>query len=233
MSVSIRCVHCKSVLRLHKPLGTGETTRCPRCERVFTVGEEAAATAVRSAAPTPAAKHRFDDDDEPLPERIKKKKRRPSRAGLIVLIALLGGGGLLAAVACAGCGVGGYFLFFGGPRIAGQWDLIDPQVDVGVSIQFRRNGTGMIDGPAADVHFDYTLSDGDPMQLEWRITRVDTKGPRIGFGLARFNRPPLGILMHNQNLVGTVERFRVTIENNTLTTTPKNGGATLKWRRRF
>jgi hypothetical protein len=171
------------------------------------------------------------DDDKSPPVSIKKKKRRSSHGGLIVLLALLGGGALLALVVCTGCGMGGYFLFFSGPRIAGQWDLIDPPPDVRVTIQFRKNGTGMIDGPTADVHFDYTLTDADPMQLEWRITRVDTKAQKLGFGFAKLNRPPLGLLMHNQNLVGTVERFRATIENNTLTTTSQNGGAAIKWRR--
>ncbi len=151
------------------------------------------------------------------------------------MLTLLGGGGVLALLACAGCGVGGYFAFFAGPRIAGQWMLVEPPLNgVLVTIEFRRNGTGTIAGPSADVHFDYTVTDDDPMQLQWRITRIDNKNRPIGgFGFGRFNRPigPIGLLMNNQNLVGAVERFRVTFENNMLITTPQNGGATLKWRR--
>jgi phage FluMu protein Com len=233
MSESIRCVHCNSLLRSAEPLRPDAKTRCPKCKQPFTVGDAAAPTAVQPAQSSPPpVKRRYDDeDDDAPPARIKKKKRKPSRGGLVVLLVLLGGGALLALVSCIGCGVGGYYLFLSGPRIAGTWDLTDPHLNVRVRLAFHNNGTGMIDGPGADVHFDYTLTDVEPMRLEWRITRIDTKGPKVGLGIGKFNHVPLGIQMFNQNLVGTVERFRITIENDTLTTTPQNGGAAMKWRR--
>ena len=237
MSRSIQCVHCKSMLRAADPMLAGQRVRCPKCQQLFLVSAEATAIAVQPApAPPPLpAKPRYEDDDtfDRLPARIKKKKRKGAPTGLIVTFGLLGGAGLLALVLCTGCGVGGYFLFFSGPRIAGQWELIDPQLNARVTVAFNKNGTGMIDGPAADVHFDYKLINDDPLDLEWRITRIDNKNRPIGlgpFGFGNINRP-IGFLANNQNLVGSVERFRVTIENNILTTTPNNGGAVLKWRR--
>jgi len=148
-----------------------------------------------------------------------------------VTLALAGVGGLLALLICGGCGISGYFLFLSGPPIAGQWHLVEPQLDVRVAITFRKNGTGVIEGPAADVHFDYRISDKEPFDLEWTITRVDSKNrPVLGPGFGKFNRP-IGFLGNNQNLVGMVERFRVTVENDTMTTAPNNGGVPLKWQR--
>ena len=154
----------------------------------------------------------------------------------MLLWIFLAGAGSLGLLACAGCGVGGYFLFFAGPKVAGQWDLTDPPLGgARVTLDLRRDGTGMIDGPGADVHFTYRFNAEKPMTLEWTITRIDSKQRvpvnQVGFLQPRLVGPRLPLFANQQNLVGVTERFRVTMKDDTLTLTPQNEGAALTFRR--
>jgi hypothetical protein len=152
----------------------------------------------------------------------------------LILIPLIGGG-LIAVVACAGCGVGGYMLFFSAPAVAGHWELTNPPIAARVTFDFRANGTGTIQSPGTEVQFEYTLSQDEPPILEWTITSVDQGG--------RFARKPMGKLpvrphgdlkidVNNVTLVRAVtERFRVTLINDVLILANQNGGPSFTLRK--
>lgn len=152
----------------------------------------------------------------------------------LILIPLLGGG-LISLVACAGCGVGGYMLFFSGPAIAGRWDLTNPAVGARVTFEFRANGSGLIQSPGTEVQFDYTLSQDQPPILEWRVTSVDRGGKFARKALGKIPVQPHGDLkvdVNNVTLIRAVtERFRVTLINDVLILADPNGGPVFSLRR--
>jgi hypothetical protein len=137
-----------------------------------------------------------------------------------VLTLLLGGGGVLALAACAGCGIGGYLWLFSKPAIAGEWAIANPQFGGGtrVTIDFHANGTGVIHAPVEDVFFEFTLSQGPPPSLEWRITRTGD----------RTIRPHGQIEVKVNDIVlvaSTVEQFHMTLDGDTLLLSNQNGAA--------
>jgi hypothetical protein len=93
------------------------------------------------------------------------------------------GGGVLAVLwccACGGAGVGGYFLWFASPSIAGKWE------SDGRKWEFHRDGTGKLTaripnpvGKRDEVtgHFEYKLVQGDPLTLELKILRGEGPVP--------------------------------------------------------
>src|SRR5690348_6704702 len=87
----------------------------------------------------------------------------PADAGRrTLLIVLLCGGAGLALLACVGCGIAGYFQFGAAPPIVGRWQLTDQAFLASqATIEFRRTGSGSIQGRMLDVDFDYTFT-SDP-----------------------------------------------------------------------
>jgi hypothetical protein len=195
-----------------------------------------AATAMKAAPPPLSRRPSYDDEDD-LPLPIRQKRRR-KKSNALLLWLLLGGGGGFLFLACVGGGVIAYLLFFAGPKITGQWELVDPPLNVGrIAIDFRADGTGMISGPAADVHFSYELKNQDPLLLEWKITRVDAKQlPFVNPAGLFLMRPPgrFPIMLNNQvNLpvAGITERFHVALKKDELKLTPQPGGIILTLRK--
>jgi hypothetical protein len=98
----------------------------------------------------------------------------------LLLILLLGGGGLFL-ITLLGCGIGGYFLFFGSP-IAGTWESPNRKRTLSFGAFGGATGTERMDdffNPAdyteITTHFRYTLTKGDPMTLELKPTKVDVR----------------------------------------------------------
>jgi hypothetical protein len=158
---------------------------------------------------------RLRESDEPTAARGKR----------VFLLAILSGGAVVAVLVCAGCGIGGYFLFFSAPAVAGRWEFTNQALtSSGVSIDFRPNGTGAIQGRNLDVEFDYTVSRDAVPTLEWRIKRT---GMRTIHAHAN-----LEIKVNNMVVVGApMERFRVTHFNDTLFLANENGAPQFTLRR--
>jgi hypothetical protein len=234
MSRSIQCRHCQAVWEPSEVVRAGKKVQCPECRRDFA---PEATTAMKTAPPPPSGRSRYgdDDDDDAFAPRIRKR-RRPQKSYMLLWLFLVGGLGFGALLVCVGSGIGAYFLLRSSPRLTGQWELTDPPMNgARILITFRRDGTGLIDGPAADVHFTYTFKKDDPMTLEWRITQIDNKqripvAPVGGLGMRPMPRFPM-FANNNQHLVGVVERFRVDLKDDTLKLTAQNDGSVLTLRR--
>jgi hypothetical protein len=193
-------------------------------------------TAVKAKPPRVPRHDREQDgeDSGDIDIRDRRRRREGSSRGMLWLGLALGGGAVILLLACVGAGVAGFFLF-ARDSIVGQWDLVEPQINVRLTVEFRADNTGVIRGPGADVFVDYTLDRKDPMTLDWTITRVDAKqqvpfgGPMIGkLGMQPMARFPMLI---NAGAVGMRERFRVKLEPDKLTLTPDNNNPPLAFRR--
>jgi hypothetical protein len=144
-AVTFSCPECNAVLRTGSPIAAGKKIRCPTCNAVFVMPEQAApdlASSVRERPAPPGAvttRPRLDGGDgngvavPPKPsrkggERPKKAKSAGSSKGLLVGLAVLG------LLLLAGAGVGAYFLWFHGVnRGSGQEDplaYVPPNMNV-------------------------------------------------------------------------------------------------------
>jgi hypothetical protein len=155
---------------------------------------------------------------------------RGSAGRLILLIALIAGSGMLVVAVCVGLAVAGYLLLFSAPPIVGQWLVLQPPLGARVTIDFRKDGTGSIQGHGEDIAFNYTVSRDDPPILEWRVTSVARGGNapvlKKPGKMAIAPHGDLKITVNNVLLIGAVvERFRVTLINDSLSLANENGAA--------
>lgn len=125
-----------------------------------------------------------------------------------LLIALLLGGGLFVLfICCTGAGVGGYFVFFSGPSIAGKWQMVDEAPGGSRTWEFNRDATGVIrirgnkNGKMEEAtgFFDYKVIKGDPQILEFKVTRAEGT---VAEGMRRE--------------IGQVMRFQMVLEQDTM-----------------
>jgi hypothetical protein len=187
-------------------------------------------TGVKTKPPrTPRHDDEYDDSDTIDVRRLRRRSASPNRLWLLVVLVAVG---LAALLMCVGLGVGGYFLFFRS-TVVGTWEMTDPQILGRLTLELRRDGTGVIQGPNADVHIDYTFDRKDPMTLEWKITRIDPKqAPPFGpVGRLPFQPMIRFPMFANVNAVGLRERFRVALEGPTMRLTPENNNVVLAFRR--
>ena len=248
MSHSIQCGHCEAILKSSAPVPPGKKIKCPKCAQVFLVrateitSKPKPAVKIVDDEDVPEMDEEEDEkpvkkkrrvDDEPRSGRgrreeddedsvdVPKRKRKKKKAGSPLLLILLLGGGALGLFACVGFGIGVYLVFLSGPSIVGNWESTNLPFGGKLTARFDRDGAGQIDGKAATVDFKYTLTRGDPMKLEWEVTKIEQK------------QMPFGIKMPLPFVVGTREQFRVHLQDDTMTLTPQNvmGGIPLNLRR--
>jgi hypothetical protein len=147
----------------------------------------------------------------------------------VLLFTMLGALGLAALIVVAGCGIGIWFLFSSTTPILGQWVVTHPPFGGRMTFEFRADGTGAIQSPSADIDFVYTLSRDQPPILERRVTHFASGGKFAFKSPTKRAVAPgaqLEIKANDVILVGAVtERYRITLDNDSLTLTNENAAA--------